>query len=387
LIFKNGILINGLIGGYNGSTIPSNLTSMPNLPVDMVAPSTDFTVDFNALVSNQLEYVIAVPGTDNGYMRKYDGTCGVWEKSSSQAQHTPGRTNGSFVGTSGNVIITASVIKGLAPVPSYLSYKVSGGTASSYPVTVEAYRDFGIIGQLDANDILFDSRVINNGNIGLQNILLVDQSDNVMIVVKSPAGCFDQVLRAYDGFPLPVKLESFTAILIDGKAQLKWTTTSEINLSHFVIEKSTDGSNYTDAGMVFADGNASHKTHYSFSDNINTTQAAVIYYRLRSVDIDGKNKLSDIKSIRIGSQNESGISLVAYPNPVSSVVRITIPSNWQNKIVVYEIFSANGLVVKRFTSTSSSQTETMNLSNLAPGFYLLRAASNGEMAQQKIIKQ
>lgn len=186
---------------------------------------------------------------------------------------------------------------------------------------------------------------------------------------------------------LPVKLASFSAMLNKSKVDLRWTTSSEINVSHFIVEKSTDGINYTDAGMVFAYGNATDQTNYSFSDNVNINQAAVIYYRLRSVDIDGRSELTEIKIIRIGKQNESGISIVAYPNPATNEVRITIPANWQNKKVAYQLFSANGQPVRTTERANSNQTEAINVSSLAPGLYFVKAICEGQVAQQKIIKQ
>ena len=186
---------------------------------------------------------------------------------------------------------------------------------------------------------------------------------------------------------LPVKMYSFTANLNNNKVDLKWVTASEINVSHFIVEKSTDGVNFSNAGLVFAYGNATDKANYSFSDNVNTAQVAVIYYRLRSVDIDGKNELSETRIIRIGKQTEKGISIITYPNPVSNEVRITIPANWQNKKVIYEIFNANGIAAKRMETANSSQTETINVSSFAPGFYIVRVSFDGQTAMQKIIKQ
>ena len=46
------------------------------------------------------------------------------------------------------------------------------------------------------------------------------------------------------------------------------TTATEINVSHFVIEKSTDGSNFSDAGILFATGNTTEEMKYAFSDNL-----------------------------------------------------------------------------------------------------------------------
>jgi hypothetical protein len=99
---------------------------------------------------------------------------------------------------------------------------------------------------------------------------------------------------------LSVKLVSFTAELTNNKGDLKWATASETNLSHFVIERSTDGINFNDAGVFFAYGNATDKTNYSFSDNLNTIQSGVVYYRLYSAGNNGKGQYSDTRIIRTG---------------------------------------------------------------------------------------
>ncbi len=185
---------------------------------------------------------------------------------------------------------------------------------------------------------------------------------------------------------LPVKLSGFTAGLKRNRVVVKWETVSEVNVNYFMVEKSTDGQHYMNAGLVFANGNAYGKTAYSMTDDLNTLQSGVLYYRLRSVDIDGKSQLSEVRIIRIVKQNDNGISIVTYPNPVTNELRITNPASWQNKQVIYELFNENGSVVKRTTTGNSSQTETMHVSNLSPGFYILKATANGELAQQKIIK-
>jgi hypothetical protein len=188
-------------------------------------------------------------------------------------------------------------------------------------------------------------------------------------------------------FTLPVKLESFTAMLVNKHADLKWVTSSEINVSHFAVEKSTDGKNFTDAGMVFAYGSTSAKVSYNFSDNLSAETSSVVYYRLRSEDIDGKAQYSDTRIIRLAKQTVAGVSILTYPNPVTNELRITIPENWQNKNLVVEVFNANGTTTARKQAANSSQTETINVSALAPGFYIVRVNCNGEIAQQKIIKQ
>lgn len=191
----------------------------------------------------------------------------------------------------------------------------------------------------------------------------------------------------YPSSTLPVKMASFTATLNPSKkVDLKWQTSSEINVSHFVIEKSTDGANFIDAGVVFAYGSASTDANYIFSDNLGNVQTGVFYYRIRSVDIDEKSQLSETRMIKISNSPESNLQITTFPNPASNEVRITIPANWQNKKVAYQLFSANGQPVKATERSNSNQTEVINVSNLAPGLYFVKVVCEGQVAQQKIVK-
>jgi|GEM_PF-2556318 len=187
---------------------------------------------------------------------------------------------------------------------------------------------------------------------------------------------------------LPVKLSAFNATLntISNKVDLKWITSFETNLSHFVIEKSNDGQNFSDAGTVFAYGNTSEASNYSFTDNLGTQRSGVVYYRLRSVDQDGSTGYSAIRAIRLDKNAENTVTILTYPNPVASELKVTIPAGWQNKRVMYELFQVNGQSAKKFETASSSQTETINLVNLQPGMYFVRVSCEGQVAQQKIIK-
>ena len=183
---------------------------------------------------------------------------------------------------------------------------------------------------------------------------------------------------------LPVKLESFTASLNGNKVDLKWTTAEEMNVSHFVVEKSLDGKEYNDAGIVFAYGNTTSKMNYSLADNIGTTKG-IIYYRLRSVDVDGKAEVSAARIIRVSKQSEI-LTISAYPNPVSNELRVTVPATWQGKEVVFEIFDQSGHTMKRMKSGSSGQTEIIAVNDLAKGFYFIKASCCSEVAQQKLVK-
>ena len=187
---------------------------------------------------------------------------------------------------------------------------------------------------------------------------------------------------------LPVKLTAFNANLDQQqpKVNLTWTTATEINASHFVVERSTDGNIFTEVGMVFAFGNTTGQKNYQLSDNISSLNVPVIYYRLRQVDIDGKAEYSATRIVKISKETANTITILTYPNPVSNELSITIPANWQNKKVTYELFNTNGQSSKKTEIDNSSQTENLNVSSLARGLYFVIVKCNGQSAQQKIVK-
>jgi hypothetical protein len=189
---------------------------------------------------------------------------------------------------------------------------------------------------------------------------------------------------------LPVTLESFTATLnstgTSNKVNLDWITTSQLNVNHFVVERSLDGTNFSDAAILFPDTDASQDANYSFSDNISSVKETMIYYRLCTVDLNGTFHYSDIRAVRISNQVVNNISIVAYPNPVVSQLNITIPNEWQNKQVSYELFNTNGQLEARINDGNGSQTQTINVNNLSSGLYIVKVSCEGQILQQKIFK-
>ena len=185
---------------------------------------------------------------------------------------------------------------------------------------------------------------------------------------------------------LPVKLTSFNAALINKKVSLTWSTAQEKDASHFVIERSTNGIDFTDAGIVFTEGNSEIARSYSFKDPISTNGNGVLYYRLKIVDLDGMFTRSTIRIIKLG-QSDGKLELQAFPNPVVNELRITIPEGWQGKQVVYEVYTNDGQLLKRFLNKSATQTEVINMQFYQPGTYIVKALNDNEIASQRIIKR
>lgn len=89
--------------------------------------------------------------------------------------------------------------------------------------------------------------------------------------------------------PLPVELLYFDGTEYPLWNVLKWSTASESNSSHFVVERSTDGEIWKQTANITAAGNSNEKLNYSHMDMIE--QHAIHYYRLVQFDVDGQFKI------------------------------------------------------------------------------------------------
>ena len=119
---------------------------------------------------------------------------------------------------------------------------------------------------------------------------------------------------------LPVELTSFTGECTDDGVQLIWQTESEFNSSHYDIEYSRDGLEWSVVHSQSAAGNSTQDLIYEFT-HLNVG-AGDNYYRLNQVDIDGTNTSYDIVNVNCENQIESYFSV--YPNPSNGSFNIVL---------------------------------------------------------------
>lgn len=115
---------------------------------------------------------------------------------------------------------------------------------------------------------------------------------------------------------LPVVLTDFTAAVKKYDVQLNWQTASEVNSSHFIIERSLDNQQYNSIGTVAAKGFSSSRINYGFLDNKPVNFDRPTYYRLAMVDRDGTKKYSKIISVTL--KTSGSFVQEVYPNPAKA---------------------------------------------------------------------
>ena len=180
----------------------------------------------------------------------------------------------------------------------------------------------------------------------------------------------------------PVTIASFDAALVNNKVDLTWTSTNEVNVANYDVERSSDGSNYASVGSVKAVGNSSSLQSYSFSDDASKL-SGTIYYRLKSVDKSGASSYSEVKAITIKA-NQSYVANI-YPNPIH------IGQDLKVKYVALKAdkvsFSLIDALGKKVTNSSISVNEgtndlSLNVGHIAPGTYYLSVSANTASTQR-----
>lgn len=143
---------------------------------------------------------------------------------------------------------------------------------------------------------------------------------------------------------------------------LKWSTASEQNSRLFVIQKSTDGLNWTAIAEKQAAGNSNAQMDYSYTDA--GPVEGINYYRIQLNDIDGRNYYSKTVSVQYSNDKMP----VIYPNPVTEG-KLNIEMKESGYVRLY---NNQGMLEHQVLLEKGIQT--LHLDRLAKGIYQLKTA-------------
>jgi hypothetical protein len=179
---------------------------------------------------------------------------------------------------------------------------------------------------------------------------------------------------------LPVSFKSFNAKRVNNQVTLTWETAMESNNRGFSVQRNTGGG-WVEVSFVESKangGNSNAIISYDFTET--NTQKSVTQYRLMQVDIDGKSKVSEIRSVRGLSQVSKNM---IYPNPSNDgSVSIIFDDERGNRDVL--ISDMGGRIIKQYRNVSAT---TLRVDQLNPGMYSVRVInqSTGTQSNEKLV--
>ena len=209
-----------------------------------------------------------------------------------------------------------------------------------------------------------------SGNQSTGNIT----SDNV--------SSFNMITFGLKYIPLPLHLLSFAASKTQDFVTLRWITDNEVNVDRFVVERSNDNIHFYAIEARVA-RNSGNREIYSFEDHNIINRTA--YYRLRSIDIDGKELVSSTVSVK-GTAVSNQFKLLT--NPVQDAL-ILQSSNQINEKFSYRVRKINGIAIQYGEIITDNQGQMILRinSHLAPGIYILEISNSRQKFFYKFIKQ
>lgn len=265
--------------------------------------------------------------------------------------------------------------------------RISGTT----PVTITLYYDF-----VADNIISYTNLLMTEWGFSTPNIwkdlgavtYIAAASPNLASTTRTGWNTFttENFSLAILSSPLPVELVNFSADCISkNEILLRWITASEINNSHFTLEKSYDGATFFELAKIKGAGTSSSSNEYNFTDRNATGN--IIYYQLTQVDFNNHSTSFGIIAATCKDVDWSDGDILVYPNPLfeNLIIDFNLKNDESLKLTVTDM--AGRLILERSYSLQSGIHKiTLDLSQLASGAYQLSFMSSQRYVVKKIFR-
>ena len=191
-----------------------------------------------------------------------------------------------------------------------------------------------------------------------------------------------QWMLQFDRTPsiLPVSLNEYKAFKTGpSQATISWTTASEINNSHFILERSPDGIDFSSLKTVWA----SQKESYALTDD--RPLKGDNYYRLLQIDKDGKKTYFSILKLNFDPKTKQIFRL--SPNPAVKEIQLKFESEENGKLII-SIINFAGMITKQWSFSKSAYEwdQVISIKDLPQGSYIIELNGQRFKEAQRFIK-
>jgi hypothetical protein len=169
--------------------------------------------------------------------------------------------------------------------------------------------------------------------------------------------------------PLPVELLSLDAQCAGENVIVSWKTASEHNSLNFIVERSENGTSWSEIQTVGAAGNSNSIVEYAIEDA--GAARGVNYYRLIQTDQDGAQKVYGPVMSNCGSDDNMFMS---FPNPSDADITLMFTYKKINGSTTLTVRDAHGRVVRSMALEIQPGTTSILIPDmeLEPAVYYLQ---------------
>jgi hypothetical protein len=183
---------------------------------------------------------------------------------------------------------------------------------------------------------------------------------------------------------LPIELMDFSGKCLNSYVQLNWSTATELNNDYFLIERSSNATEWQFVSKIQGNGTTGSAHHYTHSDYEERTPE-LIYYRLSQVD---KDKTTTVfKAIDISCSNDKPEQMVLFSNPASSEINLLLSFEEVSPNSSIKLFDNMGQIVMDEPISLSKGLNSFTFPiDISPGTYHVLFSSDKLVLQsQKLL--
>lgn len=236
----------------------------------------------------------------------------------------------SFTLSGPNSVTRTTTIAHTAPQPYISRVFQLAATTNSFSGSISIYYNDTELNGLSESGLTLN--IHNGGGWSAFNSGVTRDGINNVVTTSGLANInLNELTLANVTTPLPLDWGPVTALRKEGGAHVQWQTYNEVATSHFVVERSLNGVQWTAVGLPVAARNQSGDQHYSLTDALITP--AQTYYRIKQVDEDGRYSYSPVVTVKaIAATNH----LTLYPNPTQGRIQLQSTALPINTITMYD---------------------------------------------------
>jgi hypothetical protein len=184
-------------------------------------------------------------------------------------------------------------------------------------------------------------------------------------VTRTGCTSFSQFALGGTFTALPLELTYFSGKALASSNLLTWETALEKDVQWHIVERAADGVNFTEVGRTPGQLASSAPKKYELEDQRPIGKA---YYRLRSVDLDGKESLSSVivlerKGARFQIDN-------VFPSPTQGDLTVQFNTVEENTVhVMVHDFSGRLVLQQQIDAAKGFNQTSLQLGSLPAGMY------------------
>lgn len=183
--------------------------------------------------------------------------------------------------------------------------------------------------------------------------------------------------------PLPVDLLAFDVRLVKGQdVEVLWHSKNELNLSHYIVERSFNNLHFEAITSVPAKNQA--ENNYLHTDwNAKSLGKNILYYRLVQVEQNGLKRTTPSKAVHFNKAFWVGI----YPNPYKEELNVSIYNPEKNRITLTLTDNLGNTHLHTILEGEEIHFKpSERLPHLSAGVYFLQISDGSQSELHKIVK-